>query len=79
MNDRLPHTVGTATRHEARVLTDGRLRWSVDPITGGLTARDQSEPSTTLYPQVFFRESGTRWQMCVLFPSGATQILATEP
>lgn len=72
---------GTGNFRQARVFTDGKLRWSFDPLTGALTAEaGLDEPATSPQrPQWFFRLSGTRWQICARFPSGATQILASEP
>jgi hypothetical protein len=73
--------MGTGNRRPARVFTDGKLRWEFEARSGALQAMGGlSEPTTAaLTPLFFFRQSGTRWQACALFPSGATQILATEP
>lgn len=38
-----------------------------------------TEPTAGKVPIFFFRDSGGKQQLCVLFSSGATQIIATEP
>lgn len=72
---------GTGTRRPGRIFTDGTLRWQFDEATGALVAMPGlEEPDVNpTYPMFFFRQSGTRWQCCARFPSGATQILGSEP
>ncbi len=71
--------LGTAVAEPARIYTRGVLRWEVDPASGALVACIHTEPVSTVQPQFFYRMSGGKWQLCTLFPSGATQIIATEP
>lgn len=73
--------LGTGDKMPAQVLTFGVVRWQYDELTGALLAMPGLEEPTEdlLYPAFFFRLSGPRWQVCAKFPSGATQILATEP
>lgn len=71
---------GTGSADPARVFTRGVLRWEFDADTGAMIARNHTEPTTSpVHPQFFFRLSGAKWQVCVRFPSGATQVIATEP
>lgn len=38
-----------------------------------------TEPVNGPVPVFFFRDSGGKQQLCVVFSSGATQIISTEP
>lgn len=71
---------GTAIKEPARMYSGGEIRWEIDPYTGAMMQIVAEEPvGTYTRPVWFFRQSGGRWQVCVRFPTGATQILATEP
>lgn len=72
--------VGTGDRSPVEFFTFGVLRWTLDPVSGALTAEAVEEPTgVVLKPQFFPRLSGDRWQLCVRMPSGITQIIATDP
>ncbi len=72
--------VGTGDCRQAEFYTFGVLRWTIDPRSGAWVSQSVTEPTAaTTRPQFFTRMSGGQWQLCVRFPTGATQILATEP
>lgn len=76
-----PHQVGDGNKQSVQILTHGIERLSVDKSDAIFYfAEVQVEPTIgQSKPGVYFRKSGGQWQMCILFPSGASQILATEP
>lgn len=73
-------TYGTGNRKGVEIITHGQRRFRVhelEPIIQGELV--SADPAATTKPGLFFRLSGTQQQFCVRFPSGAIQIIATEP
>lgn len=75
--------VGGGARRELVFMSHGRIHLRMhqsEPIFEW--ARVSVEPTANLsaLPQTYFRLDGNgKWQWCVLFPSGVSQVLATEP
>lgn len=66
------------------ILTDGQRRFSIrgtaPAIEGRPATATPSAPVEVGAGVLFFRNDGSgKAQLCVRFPSGAVQILATEP
>ena len=83
-NEPLVHNLGGGDDKPLRLVTDGQVRVLVkgtDPILE--FAKVVTEPTAGAQPraaQLFFRlDPESKWQACVTFPSGVTQVLVTEP
>jgi hypothetical protein len=77
--------VGTGGRRQSfEIVTHGRTRFEVDgsepAIRGSAVENTPNAPTVAGNGVFFFRDDGAgKAQLCVRFPSGAVQILATEP
>lgn len=76
--------IGTGgSREPLEIITHGQKRFEVratEPAIEGQPVSADPTPSRKAGTGVFFfRSSGGKSQLCVIFPSGATQIIATEP
>ena len=83
-NEPLVHNLGGGDDKPLRLVTDGQVRVLVkgtDPILE--FAKVATEPAAASQPkaaQFFFRlDPDGKWQACITFPSGVTQVLVTEP
>jgi hypothetical protein len=80
----LVHNLGGGDDKPLRLVTDGQTRLLVKgsdavfeftKVVTDLTASDQPKAA-----RLFFRlDPEGKWQMCVSFPSGVTQVVVTEP
>jgi len=74
--------LGTALKRATALVTDGRDRFEIlEDEAAAEMPIITSAPGAPVEGKArfFFRDSGGQIQLCVRFPSGATQILATEP
>lgn len=77
------HTMGGGDDRPLRFKTDGLTRLEisgVEPVVS--VAKVVTEPTTlpTAKSSFFFRaDTDGKWQFCVKFPSGATQVIVSEP
>lgn len=80
----LVHNLGGGDDKPLRLVTDGQVRVLVkgkDPILE--FAKVVTEPTAGDQPKaalLFFRlDPDGKWQACITFPSGVTQVMVTEP
>lgn len=84
-DDNFAQRIGTGgERQPMEVVTHGQKRIEVSAthpaVTGQAAASSPDAPTATGTGTWFFRDGGAgKSQFCVRFPSGAVQILATEP
>ena len=75
------HKLGGGDRQQISFITNGKTRAALhegDAVWEHAVV--ENEPTdVSLTARTFFRLSGGKWQYCVRFPTGATQIIATEP
>ncbi len=83
--ERFSRDIGTGgAREDMTITTHGRKRFSVDKdspaIVGEPASDDPAAPRGIGKGAFFFRDRGDgKAQFCVRFPSGAIQIISTEP
>lgn len=78
------HVLGGGDDNAARIITDGNVRMLIQgsqPVFEfPLVTTSPSVNSKPRNAQVFFRlDPESKWQFCVLFPSGVIQVISTEP
>lgn len=78
------HTLGGGDDNAAQIITDGQTRLLIQgsqPVFEyPLVTTTPVVNSKPRKAQVFFRlDPDSKWQFCVLFPSGIVQVLSTEP
>lgn len=84
MDEPLVHNLGGGDNGPLRLVTDGKVRVLVqgnEPVLN--FDKVGTEPVAASLPrvaQMFFRlDPEGKWQACITFPSGVTQVLVTEP
>lgn len=75
------HELGGGDKRPIRFVSDGHI---VMEIVGGIPSIsvppvDAEPDARPRLGQMFFRDTAVGMQLCVQFPSGNLQILATEP
>lgn len=84
-DDNFARRIGTGgERQPMEIVTHGLKRFEVSAIlpamTGQAAATSPDAPTVTGTGTWFFRDRGDgKSQFCIRYPSGAVQILATEP
>lgn len=75
------HDLGGGERRPIRFITNGEERMAMREHEPVMEYQAVSADPTDITGRAatFFRLSGGKWQFCVQFPSGAIQILSTEP
>lgn len=84
IDEPLVHNLGGGDDSPLRLVTNGQVRVMVqgkEPVLNfDKVVTEPVAASLTKVAQMFFRlDPEGKWQACITFPSGVTQVLVTEP